>query len=54
MLYRLPQVSLTVFTRSGRTYGGRLLTAAARGGFLLSPHRESPVFLRLGIDELAA
>ncbi len=37
MLYRPPRVSLTVLTRSGRTYGGRLLTAVARAGFLLSP-----------------
>jgi len=37
MLYRPPRVSLTLFTRSGRTYGGRLLTAVARAGFLLSP-----------------
>ncbi|PYI60575.1 MAG: hypothetical protein DMC59_02690 [Verrucomicrobia bacterium] len=37
MLYRPPRVSLTLFTRSGRTYGGRLLTAVDRAGFLLSP-----------------
>jgi hypothetical protein len=37
MLYRPTRVSLTVFTRSGRTYGGRLLTSTARAGFLLSP-----------------
>jgi hypothetical protein len=37
MLYRPPRVSLTVFTRSGRTYGGRLLPGEARAGFLLSP-----------------
>jgi len=37
MLYRPTRVSLTVSTRSGRTYGGRLLTAVARAGFLLSP-----------------
>ena len=36
-LYRPPLVSLTVFTRSGRAYGGRLLPAVARAGFLLSP-----------------
>jgi hypothetical protein len=36
-LYRPPRVSLTVFTRSGRAYGGRLLPAVARAGFLLSP-----------------
>ena len=36
-LYRPPRVSLTVFTRSGRAYGGRLITAMARAGFLLSP-----------------
>ena len=28
---------LAVFTRSGRAYGGRLLPATARAGFLLSP-----------------
>jgi hypothetical protein len=37
MLYRPERVSLTLFTRSGRTYGGRLLPAVARAGFLLSP-----------------
>jgi len=37
MLYRPPRVSLTVFTRSGRAYAGRLLPATARCGFLLSP-----------------
>jgi hypothetical protein len=37
MLYRPPRVSLTVFTRSGRAYGGRLLPAIAGAGFLLSP-----------------
>jgi len=37
MLYRPPRVLLTVFTRSGRAYGGRLLPATARCGFLLSP-----------------
>ena len=37
MLYRPTPVSLTVFTRSGRTFGGRLLPAVARAGFLLSP-----------------
>ncbi len=37
MLYRPPRVLLTLFTRSGRTYGGRLLPAVARAGFLLSP-----------------
>jgi hypothetical protein len=36
-LYRPPLVSLTVLTRSGRAYGGRLLPAVARAGFLLSP-----------------
>jgi hypothetical protein len=36
-LYRPPRVSLTVFTRSGRAYSGRLLPAEARAGFLLSP-----------------
>ena len=36
-LYRPPRVSLTVLTRSGRAYGGRLLPAVARAGFLLSP-----------------
>ena len=41
MLYRPPRVSLTLFTRSGRTYGGRLLTAVARAGFLLSPAVEN-------------
>jgi NHL repeat len=37
MLYRPPRVWLTLFTRSGRAYGGRLLPAEARAGFLLSP-----------------
>jgi hypothetical protein len=37
MLYRPPRVSLTLFTRTGRTYSGRLLPAVARAGFLLSP-----------------
>jgi len=37
MLYRPPGVSLNVFTRSGRLYCGRLITATARAGFLLSP-----------------
>jgi len=37
MLYRPPRVSLTLVTRSGRAYGGRLLPAEARAGFLLSP-----------------
>jgi hypothetical protein len=37
MLYRPPRVSLALFTRSGRAYGGRLLPAEARAGFLLSP-----------------
>jgi hypothetical protein len=37
MLYRPPRVSLTLFSRSGRAYGGRLLPAEARAGFLLSP-----------------
>jgi hypothetical protein len=41
MLYRPAGVSLTVFTRSGRTYGGRLLPAVARAGFLLSPFIEN-------------
>jgi hypothetical protein len=36
-LYRPPRVSLTVLTRSGRAYSGRLLPAVARAGFLLSP-----------------
>ncbi|PYL03700.1 MAG: hypothetical protein DME31_05785, partial [Verrucomicrobia bacterium] len=36
-LYRPPRVWLTLFTRSGRAYGGRLLPATARTGFLLSP-----------------
>ncbi len=31
------RVLLTVFTRSGRAYGGRLLPATACSGFLLSP-----------------
>jgi len=37
MLYRPSRVSLTLLTRSGRAYGGRLLPAVARAGFLLSP-----------------
>ena len=37
MLYRPPRVWLTLFTRSGRAYGGRLLPVEARAGFLLSP-----------------
>jgi hypothetical protein len=37
MLYRPPGVSLTLFTRSGRAYGGRLVPGEARAGFLLSP-----------------
>jgi hypothetical protein len=37
MLYRPAPIWLTVSTRSGGTYGGRLLPAAARAGFLLSP-----------------
>ena len=37
MLYRPTRVSLTVFTRSGKAYSGRIITAMARGGFLLSP-----------------
>ena len=41
MLYRPPRVSLTVFTRSGKAYGGRMITATARGGFLLSPFIEN-------------
>jgi hypothetical protein len=36
-LYRPPRVSLTLFTRSGKTVSGDLLTATARSGFLLSP-----------------
>jgi hypothetical protein len=35
--YRPPRVSLSLVTRSGRSYGGRLLPAVARAGFLLSP-----------------
>jgi hypothetical protein len=37
MLYRPARVSFTLLTRSGRSYGGRLLPAEARAGFLLSP-----------------
>jgi DNA-binding beta-propeller fold protein YncE len=37
ILYRPTRVSLTLFTRSGKTYDGRLITATARSGFLLSP-----------------
>jgi hypothetical protein len=37
MVYRPAGVSLTLFTRSGRIYSGRLLPAVARAGFLLSP-----------------
>jgi hypothetical protein len=37
MLYRPPRVSLALVTRSGRAYGGRLLPAVTRAGFLLSP-----------------
>jgi hypothetical protein len=37
MLYRPAGVSLAVSTRDGRAYGGRLLSAMARTGFLLSP-----------------
>ena len=37
MLYRPARVSLTLSTRSGRAYGGRLLPALACAGFLLSP-----------------
>jgi hypothetical protein len=37
MLYRPTRVSLTLFTRSGKAHGGRLITAMARSGFLLSP-----------------
>jgi hypothetical protein len=37
MLNRPPAVSLNIFTRSGRLYGGRLITATARAGFLLLP-----------------
>jgi hypothetical protein len=34
----MPQpVSLSLFTRTGRTYSGRLLPAEGRAGFLLSP-----------------
>ena len=36
-LYRPTRVSLTLFTRSGKTHGGRLITATASSGFLLSP-----------------
>ena len=37
MLYRPTRVSLTLFTRSGKRYGGRLITPTASSGFLLSP-----------------
>ena len=37
MLYRPTCVSLTLFTRSRKAIGGRLITATARSGFLLSP-----------------
>jgi hypothetical protein len=37
MLYRPAAVSLSVSSRSGRGYSGRLLSAVARTGFLLSP-----------------
>jgi hypothetical protein len=37
VLYRPAPVLLTLFTRSRRTYVGRLLPAEARAGFLLSP-----------------
>jgi len=37
MLYRPPRASLTVLTRNGRAYGGRLVPGEARAGFLLSP-----------------
>jgi hypothetical protein len=37
MVYRPTRVFLTVFTRSGRAYAGRLIPAMARAGFLLSP-----------------
>jgi len=37
MLYRPPHLSLTVLTRNGRGYGGRLVPGEARAGFLLSP-----------------
>jgi hypothetical protein len=37
MLYRPTRVSLTLFTRSGKGYGGRLITPTASSGFLLSP-----------------
>jgi hypothetical protein len=43
MLYRPASVSLNVLTRSGAMYGGRLLPAVARGGFLLSPVVENRV-----------
>ena len=36
-LYRPQPVSLSLVTRSGRAFGGRLLPAVARAGFLLSP-----------------
>jgi len=37
MLYRPPRVWLTVITRSGKEYRGRLVPGEARAGFLLSP-----------------
>jgi hypothetical protein len=37
MVYRPPRVLITLFTRSGRAHGGRLLPAEAGAGFLLSP-----------------
>jgi len=48
VLYRPASVSLNVLTRSGAMYGGRLLPAVARGGFLLSPVVENrPSFFSL-------
>jgi len=41
MVYRPTRVFLTVFTRSGRAYAGRLIPAMARAGFLLSPFVEN-------------
>jgi hypothetical protein len=37
MLYRPTRVTLGLFTRSGKPHSGRLITATARSGFLLSP-----------------
>ena len=58
MLYRPPHLSLTVYTRNGRFYSGRLLSMEARAGFLVSPvinNRQS--FFALAstnwLDELA-